>query len=239
MIPIECKLSRKDHKDLKPCGYSTQVVGRSLKIHGDKVHLVQQRKYWQQKSREFKGLVMNGTNDLGNIHKKLSKLKSGHLDLQNQHYTPESARQEQLKQQELQLLIEKFIILTPKRWYISNVTKLGCLAFLLRKEMSCTLRLVIMHMLFVFVFFFTPKDKGYESTCYFSCKRTVFLSKASQCAYYIWINAVIYGALILTLISTTQLNVLWHWSAQHLSLPKHCAQFWLFFPQPLSLIIQV
>ena len=58
---------------------------------------------------------MNGTNDLGNIHKKLSKLKSGHLDLQNQHYTPESARQEQLKQQELQLLIEKFIILTPKR----------------------------------------------------------------------------------------------------------------------------
>ena len=82
---------------------------------------------------------------------------------------------------------------------------------------------------FCFCFFFSPKDKGYESTCYFSCKRTVFLSKASQCAYYIWINAVMYGALIITLISTTQLNVLWHWGAQHLSVPKHCVQLWLFF----------
>ena len=83
--------------------------------------------------------------------------------------------------------------------------------------------------LFCFFFFFNPKDIGYESTCYFSCECTVFLSKASQCAYYIWINAVMYGALIITLISTTQLNVLWHWGAQHLSLPKHCVQLWLFF----------
>lgn len=49
---------------------------------------------------------MNGTNDLGNIHKKLSNLKSRLSDLQNQHYTPESARQEHLKQQELQLLLD-------------------------------------------------------------------------------------------------------------------------------------
>lgn len=35
----------KNRKDLKPCVYYTQVVGKSLKIHGDKIHLVQQRKY--------------------------------------------------------------------------------------------------------------------------------------------------------------------------------------------------
>ena len=132
--------------------------------------------------------------------------------------------------------IKKFIILTPKRWYVLNVKKLGCLAFLLRKEMSWTLRLVIMYMHFVFFFFLNPKDKGYESTCYFSRECTVFLSKASQCAYYIWINAVMYGPLIITLISTSSgigvLNI-------SLSLSQNIVLNSGYFSQPLSLIIQV
>ena len=87
-----------------------------------------------------------------------------------------------------------------------------------------------------FLFFFYPKDKGYESTCYFSRECTVFLSKASQCAYYIWINAIMYGPLIITLISTSSgigvLNI-------SLSLSQNIVLDYGYFSQPLSLIIQV
>ena len=71
------------------------IAGKSLKIHGDKIQPVQQQKYWQQNSREFKGLVMNGTR---NLHQRLSKLESQLSNMQSQHYTPKSAKQEKLKQ---------------------------------------------------------------------------------------------------------------------------------------------
>ena len=70
-------------------------------------------------------------------------------------------------------------------------------------------------------YFFNPKYKGYESTCYFSHKCTVLLSKASQCqCCHVWPTYYYIN-----------LNKLWHWSAQHLSLPlpKHCAQLRIFF----------
>ena len=97
--------------------------------------------------------------------------------------------------------IEKCIILTPKRWYISNVIKIRLFSFLITKrDVMNTSPSNNVHAFFVF---FNPTDKGYESTCYFSRECTVFLSKASQCAYYIWINAIMYGPLIITLISTS------------------------------------
>ena len=91
-----------------------------------------------------------------------------------------------------------------------------------------------------FFVFFNPTDKGYESTCYFSRECTVFLSKASQYAYYIWINAIMYGPLIITLISTSSgFGVLNISLSLSLSLSQNIVLDYGYFSQPLSLIIQV